>query len=345
MLGLVLLDLGYGWVKPMSKAEKVQLRNFRGLVESGHAVYEGRPHTSYGLIEGREDITNALGFRGPEWERPRNPGAPRIACLGASTTEGGNGEGLEGSYPHLLEEGLRVQTGLDFEVMNCGVSGWTTAESLVSWFLTLQDFRPDVVIVHHAVNDVMPRNSPGFTPDYRHWRGTWNEPHFGPFERTLIRFSDVYARYVVKNRAPTLASMSTIRQPGELPFREHGKLPAETAHAYRRNLIAIGQSVETLGATMCLMTMPTKPPATPKAQAVFYYGIAEHNEIQRQLAAERGWLLVDAAQQFPVYPGLKPDEVFLDLVHLTRAGNTAKAALAGAELMRNWFPSWREQNP
>jgi hypothetical protein len=33
------------------------------------------------------------------------------------------------------------------------------------------------------------------------------------------------------------------------------------------------------------------------------YGLAEHNEIMRALARERGWILIDADREFPSLPG------------------------------------------
>lgn len=37
--------------------------------------------------------------------------------------------------------------------MNWGGSGWTAQETLVNYFTTVQDYEPEVVIIHHALSD------------------------------------------------------------------------------------------------------------------------------------------------------------------------------------------------
>ena len=46
--------------------------------------------------------------------------------------------------------------------MNVGITGWTTAETLVNYFLVVQDLSPDIVLIHEAVNDAEPRVGPAF---------------------------------------------------------------------------------------------------------------------------------------------------------------------------------------
>jgi lysophospholipase L1-like esterase len=322
-----------------SPEEEGRRAALRERVLHGNSRWEGRAYTSYGLKPGSAGC-NSLGFLGPEWTRERAPGVARVLCLGASTTQGGNDAGLEGSYPYLLEQGLEQATGAPFEVMNCGVALWTTAEILVSWFLLLQDYAPDVVILHEAVNDIEPRNAPGFVPDYRHWRVPFHEPSFGALERCLIRSSDLYADWVVANRSPTLFTMTTQRLPGHPVFNGKGrKLPAKTAQPFRRNAASIGASVELQGARMCVMTLPVRPPDAEEQPYTEFSraGIEEHNQILRDLAAEHGWILIDAAALFPTYPGLDLKAEFRDLVHLSPQGNLAKAALAGAALREEWL--------
>lgn len=324
-----------------SPEEESRRTALRERVIHGNPLWEGRPYTSYGLNP-RAAGCNSLGFVGPEWKRERTPGVARILCLGGSTTQSGNEAGALGSYPFLMQRGLEQATGRPFEVMNCGVALWTSAEMLVSWFLLLQDYAPDVVILHEAINDVEPRNAPGFLPDYRHWRVPFREPSFGPLERFLIRSSNLYADWVVGNEPPTLFTLTTQRLPGPPVFEEQGgKLPAETAQPFRRNVASIGASVELQGGRMCVMTLPVRPRGAeldPSKELEFArYGIDEHNQILRDLAAEHGWILIDAAALFPTYPGLDQRAEFRDLVHLSPRGNLAKAAVAEAALREEWL--------
>ena len=58
-----------------------------------------------------------------------------------------------------------------FEVINAGIPGWTTAESLINLHFRVLELSPDMVIICHAVNDTfaMRRDEEGKT-DYSNFR-------------------------------------------------------------------------------------------------------------------------------------------------------------------------------
>lgn len=95
--------------------------------------------------------TNSLGFHSGEIAIPKPVKTFRILCVGGSTTE----EGTEdGNYPKLLEKDLREMfPGKSIEVVNCGVSGMTTATHL----LRLADYlklEPDLLLLYEGINDI-----------------------------------------------------------------------------------------------------------------------------------------------------------------------------------------------
>ena len=55
------------------------------------------------------------------------------------------------------------------DVVNAGIPGRTSADSLVNIALRVLPIDPDVVIVLHGVNDQKPNRAPGFRDDYSHW--------------------------------------------------------------------------------------------------------------------------------------------------------------------------------
>jgi hypothetical protein len=334
---LVLVEVAFRVLAPALGVDGAELARLRAYALDGTVpFYEPRPHTIYALNTTGPG-SNSYGFPDEEWKRERTPGVLRIACLGASTTEGGNVLGQLGAYPHFLEELLEDRTGREFDVMNCGVSGWTTAESLVAWFLCLQDFRPDLVIVHHAANDASPRLLSGYRPDYTHYRKPWEVRRATGLRRWLLRWSDVYAWRTARAATPTILEITT-RQGVNVPWSQGDPLPPGTDGAFRRNLASIGEGARSIGADVCLLTMPTRPledPPRPEL-AAFRTAIAEHNAIARELAAERGWMLADAA----TLPG-DPEELaplFVDLVHLEPEGNRSKALVALEVLGDEWLP-------
>ncbi len=101
---------------------------------------------------------NSSGFRGPEVRTdPSAKDAYRILCIGDSVTFGFNADQGH-SYPAQLAGFLRAkQEGLDFEIINAGVPGWTWLQGLR--FLEREGLalEPDLVIMSHGVNDQLMR--------------------------------------------------------------------------------------------------------------------------------------------------------------------------------------------
>ena len=100
---------------------------------------------------------NALGFRGAEVAVPKPPTAYRIVCLGGSTTYGDGVEEWRFTYPALLQDSLRARGMSEVEVVNAGVPGYSSYESVVNLEFRVLDLHPDVIFFYEAINDVAPR--------------------------------------------------------------------------------------------------------------------------------------------------------------------------------------------
>jgi lysophospholipase L1-like esterase len=272
---------------------------------------------------------NSLGFNDDEFRVAKTPGTLRIACLGSSTTEGGNPEGHEGSYPRLLRHVLEERTGRAVEVLNFGMAGWTTAETMVNYFLVVQDYSPDVVVIHEAVNDVDPRRWPGFRMDYSHYRKPWSEVHYSLPYRLLVRASDIFAASQLRNAA-AFDLQAVVTRPPQGPLKD--TLPPETAAAFRRNVQTIAEHVRLRGGHAVLATVPYDPVAA--APPVFRTGIDDHNRILRELCHQGGFTLADIDARARSRPGgLHP--FFLDLVHMTPEGNRFKAEVIAEAMVES----------
>jgi lysophospholipase L1-like esterase len=94
---------------------------------------------------------NSFGLRGDEIIPLKN--GYRILCIGGSTTYTACVQDYKKSYPSLLEKELK-KFFPDIEVLNAGISGYTTYESLIRYITKLQYLRPDLVIVYHSTNDI-----------------------------------------------------------------------------------------------------------------------------------------------------------------------------------------------
>jgi lysophospholipase L1-like esterase len=332
VLVLLLVGSELGFRALASEEERAMLAKFRAYLLTG-TMPEYEPQAFVNYRRPRESRTfNAFGFQDVPWNVARTSGVPRIACLGGSTTEGGNERGLWGSYPYLLEQTLEARTGRDFEVMDAGMSGWTSAEMLVAWFLSLQDFDPDVVVLHEAVNDLVPRFLSSYRPDYTHWRVPIQQRPARGLERLLASWSSLYLRLRLRDgKTPGITEVSTVGLEPAEPMLKEGKLPHETSLAFRRNIASIARAAAADGRVVVLMTLPASP--TAKLDAFWHYGIAENNTHLRELGAAHGYLLADADEHFRAHPELA--EHFLDAVHLQPPGNQAKAELV-ADALAGW---------
>jgi lysophospholipase L1-like esterase len=332
------LELSFRLLEPRLGVDRGRLQALRDHVASGGAValHEPRPHVLYARPYGVPGV-NSLGFNDDEFRLAKTPGTLRIACLGSSTTEGGNPEGHEGSYPRLLQRVLRERTGGAVEVLNFGMAGWTTAETMVNYFLVVQDYNPDLVVIHEAVNDVDPRRWPGFRTDYSHYRKPWSPVHYSLPYRVLVRFSDIFATSQLKS-AGALDLQSRVTRSPQGPLRDTaGTLPPDTASAFRRNVETIAEHVRVRGGHVVVATVPYDPKDT--GAAIYRVGIDEHNQILRELARKDGLILADVdARGRGQAGGLHP--FFLDLVHMTPEGNRFKAeVVAEAILEAGLLPS------
>lgn len=101
---------------------------------------------------GRTFRINAQGYRGAAVAIPKPPGEVRIVVLGGSSvfdlyaTEGQD-------WPHLVQERLAAP-GRRVVVVNAGVPGHASFDSLARLYAQLWTFDPDFVLVYHAWNDI-----------------------------------------------------------------------------------------------------------------------------------------------------------------------------------------------
>lgn len=112
----------------------------------------------YGLVPGLDYYgwfrINSLGFRGREFSTGKAPGAVRIVCLGASTTFDTGSIGANPPWPEVMETELRRHVNDDnIEVLNLGIPGATSLDSLIDLQMRALAFQPDLLVVYQAHND------------------------------------------------------------------------------------------------------------------------------------------------------------------------------------------------
>jgi len=151
------------------------------------------PYLAYCLKPGwKKNITkknpglkshNKHGFRGPELTLKKPKSAFRIACLGGSSTYGNTPSSDAATWPVRLETHLsKAIPGKEIQVMNCGAPGWSTFESTINLAFRVVEFKPDLIIVYHSVNDMRCALYKKPVMDNIHWRELWPVFRSSPIE-------------------------------------------------------------------------------------------------------------------------------------------------------------------
>jgi hypothetical protein len=320
-------------------------------VEDQSLVYEAHPYLAY--VQTSDDGTvNADGFNFPDHPREKPNNTLRIAALGGSTTAGPT------AWPFQLEQILNQQ---HVEVLNFGTPGWTSAESAVNYILNVQDYSPDLVIVHHAANDIGPLSYPNFHPDYRHYRKVLQ---LSSSEQEQLRLSQglsytvdtwlgghsfIYiflrSQFIGLDRPQfdlqhlTVHSIENTKSTA-VPMQEEG----EHIQTFLRNLKSITTIANTHGAQMLFVSIPyvqsTTAQLLPGWNQRMDDGMSSQNEQVMQWAKSRGLAHLDLQPLM----GDKPD-IYEDNIHLKLEGEKQKAHLISEYIKRNKLLTGQKSPP
>ena len=212
-------------------------------------LYRPHPYRVYMFAARRRSARghcsiNSHGFRGPEIELQKPLGTVRIACLGSSTTFDDTATTDGHTYPAHLERFLRehyVKHGgrpARIEVINAGVPGYTSLESLIYFESKLLDYELDIAIFHHGLDDALFMACfREFAGDYVHARKVFRLPKPHLWERSvlvslLLPNQRSIANPYRSNRAATLAQL-TVADPERLSVDE-----AEMRRCFRPERLA-----------------------------------------------------------------------------------------------------------
>lgn len=113
-----------------------------------HPIYE-REYcaNTEGILKYKNVIkVNRHGMLDQNYSKTRTPGALRIAVLGDSMTAGEEVENGQ-RYHEIWEQALPKRLGRDVEVLNFGVRGFGTWESLQMYHLKAKQFQPDYTVL------------------------------------------------------------------------------------------------------------------------------------------------------------------------------------------------------
>lgn len=264
----------------------------------------------------------------------------RIVCVGGSTTYGGKTD-----HATFLEEQLRTD-GYQVEVLNAGVPGWTSRESLINFELRVLPMQPDLVIVYHGRNDLFPQLYDNFEIDYSHFRD-WTYD-FTATNRDLKRWFGRSRTFMLFGLAfPTISGWDEVAEHPiygsvrlenrPLPERAVRNLNDPTrTHGFTRNNEQLISLASSHGADVVLATFAFRPEKLqswpflredPRLVEPLRAQLNRNNDVLRQLAANgRGVFLAETAAL------AEREDVFVDDCHVKEEGHKLRAEILFATL-------------
>jgi lysophospholipase L1-like esterase len=295
-------------------------------------------------------------------EYQKSPNEIRIATIGASTTANIN-LSYDENWPGYL--GTLIQKALPdkkLSVINAGVPGFDTAQSIGNLALRVMPFSPDVVIIYHAYNDLKAiRKNVTFEPDYSHIHtkpyGFHKKPNFfiQALDHTMfyVRLRQEYRDY--NQEMQKLDELKNEMQGKSNRLNEIPQEARETFEQHIRTLVSIAkaQGADVILSSFATLNNPKLDYSEPEVfkqlnqlqkgelyalmhftpgltlKAIFE-GINSYNEILRKIAIEEktGW--VDNASLIP-----HEKKYFVDRVHFSREG--------AARMANNFFQEvWKQ---
>lgn len=346
---VVVLELGLRGVGLVKPDVLGQLRpDLQALLDQspmkGHPYlgYAARPN--YASPEGRvpQKSHNEWGFRGPSVTLEKPEGVYRVVCLGGSSTYGHGPSSDATTWParlqHYLNDPNIAKNGLQVEVLNGGLSGYTTFASSINLAHRMVQFEPDLVIVYHTINDMRAalydpprppeeRQYPEPTIDNRHWRAVWPVVVEAPGE-SLLEHSMTYLvlRSVFSDYASKVDSLNTFAMvdydPDDKDLYRRGDIPETGFTSFELNLRSIQAIAAAHGARTILASQGNDDrdimAGSAKAQLE---SMARMTDIVKRVAQETDAVFVDAKTQLEAKAvELGIDEIFTGEVHLTDLG-------------------------
>jgi len=270
---------------------------------------------------------NSLGYRNREFSLKKPDGIFRIVVLGGSTTYTVAVDDNEKIFTAQLEEILKDKYGYkNVEVINAGVGGYNSWESLINLQFRVLDIDPDLVVIYNGGNDVLARLvvPSVYAGDNSGSRKRWESPHIPFFEySTLLRI--ISRKFGLSHQVGVWSFVDTDnylgpKVEGRDPFEVLEKNPPIYFLRNLRNMIAVAKAntVEIIFATWAHSPYFEDFASLPFQQKA----IKENNDVVREIATQNNIPLFDFGEQMS-----KDKKYWFDGRHVNEQGSLLKAEL------------------
>lgn len=288
------------------------------------------PYLSYSTTPGyinfnngrKEFVHNSLGFRGDEITKIKKNGVFRIVALGGSTTYTSGTALNSNTYPSLLEKILIDKYHYsNIEVINAGVPGYTSWESLVNFQFRVLDLNPDLIIVYHGTNDTHARlvHPMVYQSDNTGSRKHWENPAIPFWEYSVL------ARFFARLRIDKPPSENDFT--GAITAHNPGPNPMETLRQnpptyFKRNLSNIIAIAKHKNIKIMFATWASSPNLGYAKLKHYKKGFSEAVEIVQQLGSKNAIPVFEFHKLMPT-----DSKYWTDGIHVNSKGSLIKAEL------------------
>lgn len=296
------------------------------------------------LLEENETLrVNARGFRGAEISPEPNPDEVRIVVLGGSQTFDFTG----GNWPGLIEAELE-KLGLRSEVINAGVPGHNTFDSLGKLLTDVWTLKPDILYLCQAWNDtkyfkwIDPVNPyRGLPPKAaRTWRRDWRLNPTGIDK--LLSHSAIYRNFRWGIAQLLYYEEGLLITPPGAYERQPISSTSWGVNQYRLNLSLIARLAKNIRAELVLCKQPRLPVETEDDQETARNYISRNtplsfedvltafkhtDRIVEEIAQESALRVSDLHKYMS-----GRSEYFVDAIHFSPEGSEVAAGLAAQTL-------------
>jgi lysophospholipase L1-like esterase len=296
--------------------------------------------------------TNKQGYRNQNDIGILEPDTLRILALGGSTTYSNLPNGPNDSWPAQLERELNKQVANTkykrVEVVNGGLQYATSAELLLHYLFRDRYLGSKIVVLHTGENDIGPLLFDDYNPEYTHFRPGWNANVFSlrTGEQWFIRHSNMvrlfYACWL--NNGLALNYVNKQSKSFDLPEEYYVEsVKKNQPIGFERNLELLIRNIIADGGLPVLFSPvftsdrqfhelkgnAAKSAAyTRKIQKATMIGLGKTQEVLRKLSAKYQIPLIELPSE------RIPTEYFIDHVHLSKDGESIKAAFVADNILK-----------
>jgi len=296
--------------------------------------------------------TNRQGYRNQNDIGILEPDTLRILALGGSTTYGHFLDSPNDAWPAQLEKELSKHLANSkykrVEVVNGGLQYGTSAELLSHYLFRDRYLGSKIVVLHTGENDIGPLLFDDYNPEYTHFRPGWNANVFGlrTGELWFIRHSNIvklfYACWL--NRGLALPYVNKQSKSFDLPEEYYlESVKKNQPIGLERNLDLLIRNIVADGGLPVLFSpvfasekqfyelkgeAAKNASYTQKIHKATTIGLEKTQEVLRKLSSKYQIPLIELS------PDRIPTEYFLDHIHLSKEGESIKAAIVADNIAK-----------